>query len=59
MLLKRFQIPESLADECEAAGEARPPRRVARIGDSPWCCHGSVPSKQRWSRGVNGRVCSP
>ena len=33
VLSKRFQISESLAEECEAVGEARPPRRVAGISE--------------------------
>ena len=33
LLSKRFQISESLAEECEAVGEARPPRRVAGISE--------------------------
>ena len=33
MLSKRFQISDSLAEECEAVGEARPPCRVAEISD--------------------------
>ena len=32
LLSEQFQVSESLAEECEAVGEARPPRRVARIG---------------------------
>ena len=32
LLSLQFQVSEFLADECEAVGEARPPRRVARIG---------------------------
>ena len=42
MLSKRFQISESLAEECEAVGEPRPPRRVAEISDFQWCCHGNL-----------------
>jgi hypothetical protein len=41
MLSLRRLLPESLAD-CEAVGEARPPRRVARISGRPLCCDGSV-----------------
>ena len=32
LLSEQSQVSESLAEECEAVGEARPPRRVARIG---------------------------
>ena len=42
MLSKRFQISESLAEECEAVGEARPPRRVAEISDFQWCRDGNL-----------------
>ena len=36
MLSMWLQISESLAEECEAVGEARPPRRVARISGVHW-----------------------
>ena len=42
MLSKRFQISESLVEECEAVGEARPPRRVAEISDFQWCRDGNL-----------------
>ena len=32
MLSEQSQVSESLAEECEAVGEARPPRKVVRIG---------------------------
>ena len=32
LLSEQSQVSESLAEECEAVGEARPPCRVARIG---------------------------
>ena len=51
MLSKRFQISKSLAEECEAVGEARPPRRVARISGFHWCRDGSFLLSQHWSRG--------
>jgi hypothetical protein len=47
-----------LAVECEVVDEVRPPRSVAKISDFHWCCDGSVPLKQRWSRGVDDRVGS-
>jgi hypothetical protein len=37
MLSKWFQIYESLAEECEVVGEARPPCRVVRISGFQWC----------------------
>jgi hypothetical protein len=37
MLPKWFQIFESLAEECEVVGEARPPRIVVGICDFKWC----------------------
>ena len=46
-----LQISESLADECEAVGEARPPRRVAMISCVHWCCDGSVLLTHHWSSG--------
>jgi len=36
----RFRIFESLAEECEAVGEARPPRSMARISDFHRRCDG-------------------
>ena len=42
MLSKRFQISESLAEKREAVGEARPPRRVARISEFHRRCDESV-----------------
>ena len=42
-----LQISESLAEECEAVGEARPPRRVVRISVFLWCCDGIVLLKHR------------
>jgi hypothetical protein len=56
--LNRFQMSESLAEECEAVDEARPPRRVAKISVFHCYCDGSVPLRQRWSRGINDRVGS-
>jgi hypothetical protein len=47
-----------LAVECEVVDEVRPPRSVAKISDFHWCCDGSVPLKQCWSRGVDDRVGS-
>ena len=56
MLSERFQIFESLAEKCEAVGEASPPRRVARISVFHRRCDGSVLLKHHWSRGVDDRV---
>ena len=39
-------------------GEARPPRKVARISVFHRRCDGSVLLKHHWSRGINGRVCA-
>ena len=58
MLSERFQIFESLAEKCEAVGEARPPRRVARISVFYWHRDGSVLLKHHWSRGIDSRVCA-
>jgi hypothetical protein len=58
VLLKRFQISESLVVECEALDEARPPHRVAKISVFHWCCDESVLLKLCWSRGVDDRVGS-
>ena len=58
MLSKQFQISESLAEECEAVGEVRPPRRVARISVFHLRCDGSVLLKHHWNRGIDGRVCA-
>lgn len=33
---------ESLVEESEVVGEARPPRKVARILVFHWCCDGSI-----------------
>jgi len=52
-----FQISESLAEECEAVGEARPPRRVVRIGVFHRRCDGSVLLKIDWDWGIDDRVC--
>ena len=51
VLLERSQLSESLAEECEAVGEARPARRVARISVFHRRCDGSVLLKHHWSRG--------
>ena len=56
MLSERYQISESLVEECEAVGEARPPRRVARISVFHRRCDGSVLLKHHWSRGVDDRL---
>ena len=53
----RFWIFESLAEKCEAVGEASPPRRVARISVFHRRCDGSVLLKHHWSRGIDDRVC--
>jgi hypothetical protein len=49
---------ESLAEECEAVGEARPPRSVARIN----CFHcrydGSFMPKLHWDSRVSDLVCN-
>ena len=58
MLSEQFQISESLAEECEAVGEARPPRRVARISVFLRRRDGSVLLKYHWSRGIDDRVCT-
>ena len=58
MISERFQISESFAEECEAVGEARPPRRVARISVFHWHRDGSVLLKHHWSRGIDSRVCA-
>ena len=47
-----------VARRSEAVGEARPPRRVARIRVFQWCCDGSVLLKQDWIRGINDPVCA-
>ena len=57
LLSERFQLSESLAEECEAVGEARPPRRVARISVFLRRCDGSVLLKHHWSRRINNHVC--
>ena len=54
----RFQISESLAEQCEVVGEARPPRRVARFSVFHRRCDGSVMLKHHWSRGIDGHVCT-
>ena len=54
----RFQISESLAELCEVVGEARPPRRVARISGFHGCCDESVLLKLHWDRGINDHVCA-
>ena len=58
MLSKQFQISESLAEECEAVGEAKPPRRVARTSIFHQRCDGSVLLRHHWSRGIDDRVCA-
>ena len=58
MLSERFQLSESLAEECEAVGEARPPRRVAMISVFQRRCDGSVLLKHHWSKGIGDRVCA-
>jgi hypothetical protein len=58
VLLKGFQISESLAVECEAVDEVRPPCRAAKISDFQWCCDGSVLLKHRWSREIDDRLGS-
>ena len=58
LLSEQCQVSESLAEECEAVGEARPPRRVARISVFHRRCDGSVLLKHHWSRGIDGRVCA-
>ena len=50
LLSEQSQVSESLAEECEAVGEARPPRRVARISGVHWCCDESVLLTHHWSR---------
>ena len=57
-LSSRFQISESLAEECEAVGEARPPRRVARISGFLRRCDVSVLLKLHWDRAIDDRVCA-
>ena len=57
-LSKRFQISESLAEKRETVGEARPPRRVARISEFHRRCDESVLLKLHWDRGINDRVCA-
>ena len=42
VLSERSQLSESLAEECKAVGEARPPRRVARISVFHRRCDESV-----------------
>ena len=64
MLSKRFQISDSLAEECEAVGEARPPRRVAEISDFQWCSDGisadaMLEQRDRRSRVYGLRVIVP
>ena len=56
VLSLRLQISESLAEECEAVGEARPPLRVARISGVHCCCNGSVLLTHHWCRGIDDRV---
>ena len=58
MLSMRHQISESLAEECEAVGEARPPRRVAKISGVHRCCDKSVLLMHRWSREIDDLVCA-
>ena len=58
MLSEWFQISESFAKKYEAVGEARPPRRVARISVFHWCRDESVLLKHHWSRGIDSRVCA-
>jgi hypothetical protein len=52
----RIQIPESLAEECEAVGEARPPRRVAKISGFSFVPRWSVLFLFPWIRGIDDRV---
>jgi hypothetical protein len=58
MLSYQLQISESLAEECEAVDEARPPRRVARIGGLHWCRNGSLLLTACWSRRAGDQVCA-
>ena len=58
MLSKRFQISESLAEECEAVGEARPPRRVAGISVFQWCRDGISSLTHRCGREIDDRGCA-
>ena len=58
VLSKRFQIFESLTEECEAVGEARPPRRVAKISGFHWCRDGSFLLSQCWSREIDDHGCA-
>jgi hypothetical protein len=58
LLSERFQLSESLAEECEAVGEARPPRKVVKISVYHRRCDESVLLKHHWSRGIDGRLCT-
>ena len=58
MLSKRFQISESLAEECESVGEASPPRRVAGINEFQWCRDRISSLTQRWGRETDDRGCA-
>jgi hypothetical protein len=53
-----LQISESLAVECEAVDEARPPRRVAGISGLHWCHDGSSMPTLCWSRGIGDLFCA-
>jgi hypothetical protein len=58
LLSQWFQISVSLEEECEAVGEVRPPRRVARSSGFHWCCDESFLLMLRWDGGINNRVCA-
>jgi hypothetical protein len=54
----RFQIPESLAEECEAVEEVRPPHSVVGISEFQWC-RDEIPSlTHRWSREIDDCECA-
>jgi hypothetical protein len=51
-----LQISESLAEECEAVGEARPPRRVTGISGFHRRYDESFMLKLHWDRGITDCV---
>ena len=57
-LSKWFQISESLVEECEAVGEARPPRRVAGISVFQWCRDEISSLTHHCGREIDDRGCA-
>jgi hypothetical protein len=62
---KRFQISESLAEECEAVDEVVSNKRFQishaewlGISEFQWCCEGMSSLSLRWSREIDDRGCA-